>query len=87
MQERVHLLTSALIPGHTNYVVISRCVALFPGCESPCNQSKTVHRHCSGTRGRCDLMEMSRRIVLLELLTGTAFTASGAEGDDCRAWI
>ena len=38
---RAQFLTSVLILGHTNRAVTNRCVALIPGCERECKESKT----------------------------------------------
>ena len=43
--ERAHWRTSTMMLGQTYFRVLSRCVALMPGCDRKCRLSKTSRRN------------------------------------------
>ena len=59
--ERVHWCISLLMLGQTYLEVMSRCVALMPGCDRECRLSKTRRRKLGGTYDLGVPVETSQR--------------------------
>ena len=60
-------------------------MAQIPGCDRPWSESKTFCLHWSGTRGRGMPVEMSQRMVSVELARGSGLTTKGEIGEDSSA--
>ena len=86
IQDRVHRLTSALMPGHTKRDVTNFWVPWIPGCQRLWSESK-VRCHCSGTSGQWDPVDTSQMRESVELGSGIDSTTSEDNGADCRDQI
>ena len=60
-------------------------MAQIPGCDRPWSESKTGCLHWSSTRGRGVPVEMSQKMVSVELARGSSLTTKGEIEEDSSA--
>ena len=82
-----HIRTSALMLGHTYWLVTRHSVARTPGWERQCSLSNTARLNGAGTTGRGSPVERWQTMVVVEAGIGTLL--SWREEVDCsdkRVW-